>query len=159
MEVHGDIVVVASIPAPGTWGFAIRTGSVLGLSNTATGRVLAAFRDTSDIDILIDSHRLASGEPPFSKDELMPRLHAIKDRGYEFADSDTTEGITNLAFPVFDSFDNAMAVVSCPYVTRKDSIEAPTIDEAINMYAELADNLTEYLSGRPSRIGSEVLQK
>ena len=147
MEDNGDIVVVASVTAPGNWGLALRTGSVIGLHNTGSGRVLAAFRDPNDLELLIKSHRLAAGEPKFSAKDLTDRLQAIRERGYEIAGSDTTVGVTNLAFPVFDSFGNAAATVNCPFVTRKDDIEVPSLDEVVKMYAKFAEDLSKYFHG------------
>ncbi len=153
MEDNGDIVVVASVSAPGNWGLALRTGSVIGLGNTGTGRVLAAFRDSDDLVSLLASHRLATGEPAFNRADLERKLPEIRARGYEIAESDTTVGVTNLAFPVFDHFGNAMAVVNCPFIERKDEFAVPSLEEVVELYSALADTLTGFFTGNAARMG------
>lgn len=147
MEDNGMIVVVASQPSPGNWGLALRTGSVIGLANTGTGRVLAAFRPMEERNALLDNHRLALGEPKPDKALLKKRLEAILDRGYEQAPSEATHGVTDLAFPVFDSFSRAIAVVNCPHLYRLDEVVVPNLDEVVATYKDLAANLTEYFGG------------
>ncbi|MCV6601894.1 MAG: IclR family transcriptional regulator, partial [Cohaesibacter sp.] len=71
MESNGDIVVVASVESPGNWSLALRVGTVIGLGNTGTGRVLAAFRSDEDIDDLLDRHRLAIGEPAIDRVQFL----------------------------------------------------------------------------------------
>ena len=97
MESNGDIVVIASIDTPGNWGLALRTGSVIGLGNTGTGRVLAAFRSDSDLEELLENHRLAQGEPEIDRVEFLERVARIRERGYEKMPSATAVGVTNLA--------------------------------------------------------------
>lgn len=147
MEDNGMIVVVASHPSPGNWGLALRTGSVIGLANTGTGRVLAAFRSPEEQNVLLDNHRLALGEPKPDRVQLESRLEEIRKRGYEQASSGTTQGVIDLAFPVFDSFSRAIAVVNCPYLSRLDEVVVPDLDEVVEMYKALAANLTDYFGG------------
>ena len=64
MENNGEVVVVSSVDSPGYWGLGIRVGSVMGLWNTSSGRVLAAFRPDSETDEIINRHQLVTGEPP-----------------------------------------------------------------------------------------------
>ena len=147
VEDNGDIVVVASVPAPGNWGLALRTGSVIGLCNTGTGRILAAFKGNEGAERLFETHRLAAGEPKTDKSTFLASLSSIRNRGYEVADSDTTEGVTNLAFPVFDLFGAAIVVVNCPFVKRLDAIEVPNVEEVTQLYHTMAQDLTAFYGG------------
>jgi len=147
MEDNAMVVVVASYPSPGNWGLAMRTGSVLGLANTGTGRVLAAFRPLEERKALLDNHRLALGEPKPDRVILKKRLEAIIARGYEQAPSEATHGVTDLSFPVFDSFSRAIAVVTCPHLHRIDKVVVPDVDEVVATYKALAANLTAYFGG------------
>lgn len=146
-EENGMIVVVASHPSPTNWGLAMRTGSVMGLANTGSGRVLAAFRPAEERRALLNNHPLALGEPEPDEAALEKRLQQIVERGYEQAPSEATQGVTDLAFPVFDSFSRAIAVVTCPHLHRIDEVDVPDLDEVVATYKALAAHLTEYYGG------------
>ncbi|WP_170775035.1 IclR family transcriptional regulator [Ruegeria lacuscaerulensis] len=150
MESNGDIVVVASVSAPGNWVFSLRVGTVIGLSNTGTGRVLAAFRSDQQIEELLDMHRLAQGEPEIDRSEFLEHVSRIREVGYERMPSATAVGVTNLAFPVFDRERVPICVVNCPYVERIDKLDVPSLDEVHLLYQSLADELTNFYSGESS---------
>lgn len=148
MESNGDIVVVASVASPGNWGLALRVGTVIGLGNTGTGRVLAAFRGDADLDELLDKHRLAQGEPELDPVEFKDHVARIREWGYERMPSATAVGVTNLAYPVLDHEGRAISVVNCPFLERIDQFEVPGIEEVHEMYKALADYLTDFYAGR-----------
>ncbi len=148
MESNGDIVVVASTAAPGNWVFSLRVGTVIGLGNTGTGRVLAAFRSDSEIQDLLDRHRLAQGEPEIDRAEFLDHVARIREVGYERMPSATAVGVTNLVYPVFDHEGAAICVVNCPYVERIDRLKVPSIDEVHSLYRELARELTAFYTGQ-----------
>jgi len=147
MESNGDIVVVASAEAPGNWGLALRTGTVIGLWNTGTGRVLAAFRPIEEVDLLISQHRPALGEPELDRAEFDSHLERIRNVGYERMPSATAIGVTNLAFPIFGPTGNVAAVLSCPYLERMDDLKLPSQDEVVDHYGALAQELTGLYGG------------
>ncbi len=147
MESNGDIVVVASVAAPGNWVFSLRVGTVIGLGNTGTGRVLAAFRSDDEIDELLSMHRLAQGEPEIDRAEFYEHVKRIRDVGYERMPSATAVGVTNLAYPVFDREGAPICVVNCPYVERIDQLDVPTLEEVHRLYQSLAAELTDFYAG------------
>ncbi len=147
MESNGDIVIVASAESPGNWGLALKTGTVVGLWNTGTGRVLAAFRSQEEVDDLIDLHRRAVGEPELDRVEFDAHLARIRNTGYEQMPSATAIGVTNIAFPIFGPSGQVSAVLSCPYLERVDDLDVPTQDEIVEMYSSLADELTALYGG------------
>lgn len=147
MESNGDVVIVASAESPGNWGLALRTGTVVGLWNTGTGRVLSAFRSEQEVENLITEHRRAIGEPELDGYEFNAHLERIRATGYENMPSATLVGVTNLAFPVFGPSGDVAAVLSCPYLERVDDLEVPPLDEVIAMYAALAEELTGLYGG------------
>lgn len=148
MESNGDIVVVVSIESPGNWGLALRVGTVIGLGNTGTGRVLAAFRSPAELDELLDRHRLAQGEPAIDEVEFREHVARIREWGYERMPSATAVGVTNLAYPVLDHEGRAISVVNCPFLERIDQLEVPGIDDVHALYKGLADELTEFYAGK-----------
>ncbi len=146
-ESNGDIVVVASVESPGNWGLALKVGSVIGLGNTGSGRVLAAFRSDEEIDEMIGLHRLSVGEPPLDRDEFRAHILRIREVGYERMPSSTTVGVTNLSFPVLDQVGRSIATLSCPFLERIDAHEVPSIDEVLEMLRTLARELTDFYCG------------
>ena len=147
MENNGSIVIVASVEAPGNWGFAIRTGSVIGLWNTGTGRVLAAYRSADELEMLIDHHTLAAGEAPLERSRFLEELQIIRTQGFYKEKSETLIGVTNLSFPVFDPAGQVMTVVSCPFIERVDELRTASLAETEVVFARLAQDLTQYFNG------------
>ncbi|MGH1414870.1 MAG: IclR family transcriptional regulator [Pelagimonas sp.] len=150
MESNGDIVIVASAESPGNWGLALKPGSVVGLWNTGTGRVLAAYRSRDEVDDLIALHRHAIGEPALDRSEFDGHLDRIRKLGYEKMPSATTVGVTNISFPVFGPSGEIVAALSCPFLERVDDHVVPSEDEILEMYGALAADLTA-LYGGPAR--------
>ncbi len=112
MESNGDVVIVVSAESPGNWGLALKTGMVVGLWNTGTGRVLAAFQPDEELESLIDQHRPAIGEPALDCIEFDAHIQRIRTVGYEEMPSATAIGVTNIAFPIFGPSGHAAAVLS-----------------------------------------------
>ncbi len=147
MESNGDIVIVASAESPGNWGLALKTGTVVGLGNTGSGRVLAAFRPDNEVQQLLDDHRLALGEPPLDRAAFATHVQRIRKLGYERMPSATAIGVINIAFPIFGPDGNAAAVLSCPFLERADDLEVPTEAEVLTQYGALAQELTAIYGG------------
>ncbi|KIC37070.1 IclR family transcriptional regulator [Ruegeria sp. ANG-R] len=147
MEAGGSIVIVSSVESPGNWGLAIRTGSVIGLCNTGTGRVLAAFRSEEELQQLITTHTPAVGEPEFDEPVFRAELQKIRELGYYKAKSETTLGVTNLSFPIFHPSGEIVAVLSCPFLERVDAMRTANLEETEQAYRQLADDLTAYFRG------------
>ena len=147
MESNGDIVIVASAESPGNWGLALRVGTVIGLGNTGTGRVLAAFRSDEDRRDLMEKHRLAVGEPPLDCSLLLNSVARIRSLGYERMPSATAVGVTNLSYPVLDQDQRAVAAITCPFLERIDDHKVPSLDEVHDMFQSLASAMTAYYCG------------
>lgn len=147
MENNGDIVIVASVESPGNWGLALRVGSVVGLGNTGTGRVLAAFRPRDEVEDLLEQHHPAIGEPEIDHKAFFAHLDRIRAQGFEKMPSDTAIGVTNIAYPVFGPLGHAVTVVSCPYLERIDDLSVPGVEEVETLYSSLAAELTAHYGG------------
>lgn len=147
MESNGDIVIVASAESPGSWGLALRVGTLIGLHNTGTGRVLAAWRSRDEIDDLIEQHRPAVGEPKLDKPAFLDSLARIREIGYERMPSATAVGVTNMAYPILNGEGFAQAALNCPFLERIDDLKVPPIADVHDMYKALADQLGEFYSG------------
>ncbi|GAB5430899.1 MAG: IclR family transcriptional regulator [Epibacterium sp.] len=158
MESNGDVVIVASAESPGNWGLALRVGTVIGLGNTGTGRVLAAFRPEDELSDLVAQHRLAVGEPPIDASELRDHIARIRELGYERMPSATAVGVTNLSYPVLNQDGRAIAVLTCPFLERIDDMKPPSQDEVHRMCKALAEDLTAFYCGTGDRTLFEGLE-
>ena len=147
MESNGDVVVVLSVDSPGYWGLGIRVGSVIGLWNTGSGRVLSAFRPKADTEELINRHTAVIGEPPIDQEIFYAELDVIRRQGFDMRPSNTAAGVTNMSFPIFDSFGKVIAAVTCPYIGRIDTLDVPSIEQCKEAYSNLAKKLTNYYRG------------
>jgi len=147
MQSGGSVVIVSSVESPGNWGLSIRTGSVIGLWNTGTGRVLAAFRSKHDLEDLMQLHAPAVGEPALDKDRFLSELDKIRKNGFYREKSDTLVGVTNLSFPIFNPSGEIVAALSCPYLERVDNLKTATIDETEQTFSQVARDLTRYFNG------------
>lgn len=148
MESNGDIVIVASAESPGNWSLGLRVGSVIGLGNTGSGRVLAAFRGDAEVMDLIERHRPAVGEPALNKTDFFSHVARIRDWRYERMPSQTATGVTNMAYPILDPSDRAVAVLNCPFLERIDEFNVPSIDEVHELYSALAGELSAFYCGQ-----------
>ena len=147
MENNGDVVVVSSVDSPGYWGLGMRVGSVMGLWNTGSGRVLTAFRSRSEIEEIIERHKIVIGEPTINLNIFYEELDLIRRQGFDVRPSNTASGVTNMSFPIFDNHKKAVATVTCPYIKRIDTLDVPSIEKCKEAYRDLAKQLTRYYCG------------
>lgn len=147
MESNGDIVIVASAESPGNWALGLRIGTLIGLANTGSGRILAAFRSDDEVDDLIARHRLAVGEPALDRGAFMEQIARIRELGYHRMPSQTAISVTNMAYPIFDQNRRAVAAITCPFLERIDELKVPEIDEVHDMYKALSEELSAFYSG------------
>ncbi len=148
MENNGNIIVVASINSPGQWSLSIHPGSIIGLANTGTGRVMAAFRSKDEIDQMLESYKPILGEPKIERESFIKQLSNIRKQGYDRMPSQTVLGVTNIAFPIFDPCGKATAALCCPYLERIDDFKISTIEQAIDIFGQMAINLTKLYGGQ-----------
>ncbi len=147
MESGGAIVIVSSVEAPGNWGLSIRTGSVIGLWNTGSGRIISAFRTDEEVEELLEAHIPAVGEPPLDKSRFLDELQQIREIGYYKAPSETTQGVTNLSFPIFSPTGEVIAALSSPFLVRVDNLKTASLEESEQVFREAAESLTNYFRG------------
>ena len=142
---HG--VVVAQINAPGEIGFSVRTGAVVDLLSTASGRVLLAFQPEAERE------RILSLEPGSrERREFGTRYDAIlervRERGYEDMESTRIRGVHDLSYPVLDQRTCAVAAMTMPFIERLD-VEDVSLGAARDALGEAATRLSQALGARP----------
>jgi hypothetical protein len=123
---RGHVVIIAQVDSPGYWGFAIRTGSHIGLFNTGSGHVLLAFASLRDRGLMVEEHRLMPHEsvPP----DLDDRLATVKAQGYESMRSQQTAGVLNGLIPLSPLARGRR--LSCCAPAHPASCRQPTAEDA-----------------------------
>ncbi|MBP6707450.1 IclR family transcriptional regulator [Achromobacter sp. Marseille-Q0513] len=92
----------------------MRTGTVMSLTNTATGKVFAALLPPKKIESLLHEDFLRLGAvPTLSHTEKFEQsLREVRQRGVARAVGDPIPGINGLSAPVFDSNGNVVLVIT-----------------------------------------------
>ena len=143
----GGVVISSSFSAPGNWRFSLRPGAVVGLYNTGSGLVLAAFQDKKQRSRMFRDHQFVSGERKIPDPELEPLLDKICEQGYFIGASKTVQGATNLAFPILNSFGHACACLTCPFIERIDVYQAPKLAEVLDEFQAAAKEIEKQVNG------------
>ncbi len=117
------LVVVASVATPEPLGFSVKLGSHFPFrSDRTSARVLAAFQIDAFREHLIDEMMNLAVPPRSSRVALQRRLESVRRMGYEESDSDTVQGVVDVAYPIFDSVHpGAIASLNMPYLTQRDA--------------------------------------
>jgi len=86
-------------------------GSVIGIWNTSSGRVLTAFRAEQETKAMFERLKKVIGEPNVKFKDFYNDIQTIKMQGFDVRPSDIAEGIVNISFPIFDSCKRAVAAI------------------------------------------------
>lgn len=113
----GKMIVVAQVDSPGDMGFAVRMGAQLEALKTSSGRVVLAFQDDAERKRMLATS-LSDGEPEMDLKDLEKQLAAIRERGYEEAESQLVSGVRNISFPVLNLAGDAVAAIAVPFLRR-----------------------------------------
>jgi DNA-binding IclR family transcriptional regulator len=143
---RAGVIVIAQMDAPGYWGISIRVGAKVSLYNTSSGHILLAFRSVEECALMIAEHEKPSDDPEQPAD-LLERLAQARQRGYEVMPSMQTAGVYNLSAPVLGADGQAIAALTCPYITPLGRNKAPDIAEAIGMIVGSASTLSHMIGG------------
>ena len=143
----GDLVIVSSFSAPGNWRQSLRTGSVIGIYNTGSGRVLAAFQSPERRQQMIRDHRLVPGEVQPNEASFLKQLDDIKAKGCTVEPSGTVHGTTNISFPILDPSGNAITALTCPFIERIDGYPAPNLEEVTEIMRTAAAEIGRQIAG------------
>jgi DNA-binding IclR family transcriptional regulator len=142
---RGNVVVIAQVDSPGYWGFAIRTGSHVGLFNTGSGHVLLAFANERERALMMEEHVLMPHEtvPP----DIEDRLAQVRDQGYELMKSQQTAVVLNLSVPIFGPNRGVVAALTCPYLERADTSLSPNARQAMDLLRAAATRIMPATGG------------
>ncbi|WP_209010790.1 IclR family transcriptional regulator [Labrenzia sp. PHM005] len=143
----GDIVIVSSYSAPGNWRQSLRTGSIIGLYNTGSGRVLAAFQSSDQQLQMIRGHQLVKGEVALEEAAFIADLAKLRAKGCAVEASGTVRGTTNISFPILDPSGSAIAALTCPYIERIDNYPAPDLKDVTEIMRKAAAEIGRQIAG------------
>ena len=138
----GRVMVVAEIDSPERWAFGLKIGAQVGLTDTASGYVLLAFQDEAGRRAMMASHQKVEGELDVNRMQLLKVVRIVAKKGYAQIQSRQIRGVANIAFPVFNTSGNAMAVLNIPYIVRIDKKITPSIPAVREMLRETAQRLS-----------------
>src|SRR5471032_2509457 len=89
---RGNVVVVAQVNGPGSWGLSIRLGVRVSLVDTGSGHILLTFQSEQRRVEMLAEHKALEGEVPMPEAELYGILGKIRDLGYWQGDSQQAFG-------------------------------------------------------------------
>ena len=149
LSMHQDqrLIVVASVHTPEPLGFSVRLGSHYPFrSDRTSARVLTAFQSQEVANLMVEEMRLNTLPDKLNLNKLKLRLQEIRKRGYEQSKSDTVPGITDMAFPIFDStHPGAIASLNMPYLKQRDATMSLAQSRQVLQIA--CKNITELMGG------------
>lgn len=141
----GRVVIVAGVESPERWGFSLKVGTLIGMTDTASGQVLMAFRDTAEREQMLALHVPVEGERTVDSATLTRELDAIRQHGFARMPSRQVKGVRNLAYPVFGHNGEAIASLTTPYIERIDDTPVLSIAQVGARMSEIAATLTSLM--------------
>ncbi len=141
----GRVLIVAGVESPERWGFSLKVGTLIGMTDTASGQVLMAFQEDAERTRMLALHVPVDGEEAIDEASLAHDLAQIRQRGFARMQSRQVKGVRNLAYPVFGRDGHAIATLTTPYIERIDNAPVPSIAEVGARMKEAADTLTSLM--------------
>ncbi|SAL73915.1 IclR family transcriptional regulator [Caballeronia terrestris] len=139
---RGNLLVIAQVDGPGTWGISVRLGSRVGLIDTGSGRVMLAFQSAEQREHMLAEHTKVKGEITLDPAVLEAAYQEICGDGFSRKDSQQTVGVTDVTFPLLGPSGQAIAALTCPYLRRIDEYVAPSLDDATALLKDAAAGLS-----------------
>jgi DNA-binding IclR family transcriptional regulator len=141
---RGNLLVIAQVDGPGTWGISVRLGARVGLIDTGSGRTLLAFQTLEQRAQMLAEHTAVKGEVTIDHDALESACGEIRTQGFSQKDSQQIFGVTDLTVPLLASSGQAIAALTCPFLKRIDEYVAPTLDQTLAMLRETVQALSMF---------------
>lgn len=142
---QGRVVVLAQVDSPERWSFGLKTGSLMGLTDTSSGHVLLAYQDEIERTQMLNSHVRVEGELHVDFGQLLASLAEVRLRGHSLMPSAQIQGVTNIAFPVRGPGRRVVAAINIPYIARIDGAHRPTVEQAKEAQTGICARLSHQL--------------
>ncbi|WP_140635866.1 IclR family transcriptional regulator [Methylibium rhizosphaerae] len=139
---RGNLTVVAQVNSPSTWGMSLRLGARVSLLDTGSGHVLLAFQTELRRAEMVREHEPIEGESHIDPIELASLLDKVRASGGWQGKSRQAEGVIDLSLPILGPHDEAVAVMTCPYVRRIDRHIGPDVASTREMLREVTTTLS-----------------
>jgi DNA-binding IclR family transcriptional regulator len=139
---RGNLLVIAQVDGPGTWGLSIRLGSRVGLVDTASGQVMLAFQSEAERTRMLTEHTKVKGEIALDGAALSSLFATVRAQGHLRKESAQTFCVTDVTFPILGPSGQAIASLTTPYMRRIDEYVAPSLDDVTKMLDTAAKNLS-----------------
>ena len=144
---RGTGIVVAQANGNATWQFRLPLGAQLNLLNTSSGLVLLAFQNDLGQKILYEKDINGTN---VRETKIFKTLENIKSIGYRVADSQQLVGVTDITVPVLGPDNQAIAVVTCPYIEYVDQPNNTDATLSKTSVLNLLQELGKKMSFEPS---------
>jgi len=147
---RGKGLVVAQSSGEVTWEFRLPIGAKLGLKTSGSGLVLMAFQDEARVETLFSAASGVSDDTEILSEAMRQDLADIRNRGYRIGSSQQLVGVTDITVPVLGIDNNAVAVLTCPYIEyiNQADDESPILDvQAVLAILQEVGKKLSYSSG------------
>lgn len=148
----GRVMVIAQVEAPGHLTFGVRTGSIVGLFNTASGQVHLAFLPAEERRRLIEDYTLMAGESEVSRTAWETAVDKVTVDGYACSLSQQVRGVTNIGYPLWGGNGHVVAALVMPYMEGIGAQRGPTLEEARDILAEGSAEISRSLGYQPKSL-------
>lgn len=139
---HGNIMVIAQVNGPASWGLFIRVGVRVGLLDTGSGLALLAFHSAERQAEMVSEHVALEGEVALGRDEMAGVLKGVREQGHWLGASRQAHGVTDISIPILGPRDEAYAVLTCPFLQRIDAHKGPDLEATTQLLIETARQLS-----------------
>jgi len=141
---HTKIRIVAQCDSPAPLGFRLRVGTTNPAQGTASGRTLMAFQRPPTQEWMLEE--IGKSHPQLDIAVLRARLKRVRQQGYEVANGEILQSITDVSFPILDSGEWAVAVLTMPFLeVTQDSVP---FDKATRLLFAAASKISEKVGHR-----------
>ncbi|HEU0065795.1 MAG TPA: IclR family transcriptional regulator [Sphingomonas sp.] len=124
----GRGLVIAREENPDTRGFALKLGASIDLLKSCSGQIILAFSPAGEVARMIDVAEAANGTP-VDRAALLPKLDAVRARGFDVRPSPITHGVTDMSFPIFGFDGGLAAALTIPFLELIDGSQRVGIEE------------------------------
>ena len=139
---HGNIMVIAQVNGPASWGLFIRVGVRVSLTATGSGLVMLAFQAPERRAEMLGEHVALDGEVAQGAAELARIVEGVRERGFWAGPSRQAQGVTDISMPILGPKETAHAVLTCPFIPRIDGHPGPDLETTCGLLKQTAQQLS-----------------
>ena len=141
----GQLLVVAQVDAPGPFTMGAKVGALGKLSDTASGKLLLAFRDAAERTRMLAAQLRIHGELEIDAAQLLLQIDQVRRDGTITAPSTRVRGATDVSRPIFGSHQEVIAALTVPHYERLDRPQSPSISDVEAHVREVAERISQLL--------------